>query len=370
MERNRKDRERYQKMASEKKAALIAKKVEYKKTLPAEKMEEYREKRRVPADKRKYDVSENWILHDDARGDINVNPQWNPLLHRLKKKVDAHKSAWAIKCKRIEDWEKAGGLYPSPNIQDKMAITELFIKIMHIKGRRCVQCGNDKMWDFSWRITRKDDFWAMVPFQKKAYEHALRNLELYDVYCLHCAWDISLPTFYWVFGEKSPRNSDKPMHDMYGPRYYNWNKLVQEMYPKGWYELTDKIKRGELKSLSCQIINAKGQKIDSILRRKEFFTWVRLTPRDFHCLVMEEAGQFYMDNFPGIEFRHVGWNNPEEDLSHSRRREPKLMTDDLKRWILATPLGPHRLLTDDGWNIPVPDLPVPEKDLVRKGIYC
>lgn len=368
--RNAQRRERYSRLNAGKKAAIIAKASEYREALPEDRKEAIRERRRIPDELR--GGSKNFILHTEGQEDVEVSEAMTPLLNRLKKKIDAHKIAWAAKCKRIIEWREAGEKYPWPSAQDKMVITELFAKIMHIKGRRCCQCGCYNMWDFSWRITRKDDFWAFQPFQKKTYENILRDPAAYDIYCLHCAWDLSIYTFYYIFGPRSPRNEPtrvrEPNWNIGGPRYANWDKIWPIMYPPTWEALSAKIKRGEIKSMSCTMINAKGQRIDTFLKKKGFHTWVKNTPRDFNCMVMEEVGQFYMDTYPAGDWRYVGWNDPADDLSNSRRREPKLMTDDLKRWLLATPMGPHMNL-DGTWNQTPPQTPVPEADLLRKGIY-
>lgn len=362
----------YKNIDPEKKAAIIAKQIERNNNRTAEQIAAYRAKQRVPKELQGGQLGEilkDFVLHDDVRGDINIHPSWTPTLTRLDKKVKAHKKAWATKCERIVAWEKAGGWYPSPNIQDKIETTELFAKIMHIKGRRCVQCGTHDMHDFNWRITRKDDFWAFVPFQKSAYQTVFRNLDKYDIYCPICAFDISLFTFYWVFGPKSPRlNPGCPEQDIGGPKYQNWNKIWPTMYPVGNEALMNKIRRGAIKSISCQMINGKGQQIDSIIRKKKFHSDVKLEPRDFHCLIMEEVGQLYIDNFPKGFWKGVGWDPPMNNIGRSRERNPKLMSDDLKNFILTVPMGPH-IQWGGTWNVEPPPTPVPEKDLQRRGWY-
>lgn len=294
---------------------------------------------------------ENGILHwkrvkfTDENGEVHYfydDESWN-FVTRKERKIKAHKDRWLAYIKRLQDHWLAGDKYPGVYAQDKIKVTELFAKVLHIKGRRCKQCGCHNMWDFSWKITLARDVMAWQPFKESTFQRALRNPEEFDLYCIRCSWDISLWAFYWVFSPYSLRNNPEgPAKSIGGPRYDNWDRIFPVMYPAGWDAISGRIKRGIIKSLTCQIVGPGGYKIDTFLRKNQFHGWAKFQTHDFHHSTMQEVAALYMDNFPDLEYRMMGHESIEIDITYVRRRKACFMSEDLRRFILTTPMGPHR----------------------------
>lgn len=340
------------------KEARKAKALERYHNLPKEKKVEIVVQAKEKREQKRTETQQRWIKTDCFSQFPNFNFEPNPdtyaMVRRLERKIKARKKAKDLYWNRIQEWKKqdpayytegpkCAGLYPHPHAQDKIVVTELFAKFLHIKGRRCKQCGCHNMWDFSWKITLAKDVLAWQYFSLHNLTSMLKNPEAYDLYCVRCSWDISLWAFSWIFSPYSLRNNPtRAPYSIGGPGYENWDKIFPEMYPAGWGPITDRIKSGALQSLSCQIVGPGGYKIDTILRKKEWNGKVKFFTHDFHHSTMQEVAALYMDNFPEMEYRMVGHHNIEEDITYVRRRKNPFMSEDLRQFLLNTPMGPHR----------------------------
>lgn len=298
------------------------------------------------------------FLQADGTWIRNYNPDPEFYLFHKRKQVqmDARKAALQARMDRVTAWRREdpayydpelgpdwAGLYPMPKTQDRIKTTELFAKVLHIKGRRCKQCGCHNMWDFSWKITRADDLLAWQYFSDANLTAILKDPNAYDIYCIKCSWDLSLWAFSWIFSPYSHRNDPtRKLRTLEGTPYEGWDEIFQQMYPAGWDSITARIKSGAIKSLSCQVVGPKGHKIDTILRKKEWHGYVKFTTHNFHASTMQEVAALYMDNFPEMEYRMIGHNNIEEDITYVRRRKSLFMSEDLRQFLLNTPMGPHR----------------------------
>lgn len=286
--RNAKRREAYAKLDLEKKLAVqkAAKEQGYKRKKPT-----------VPRT--------SWLQQPDGTWKELTHLDWVKWIDRKKKKMDAHKKVFMAKLDRYQAWQRAGGLFPWPNLQDKAEVSKLFVRIMHLLGRKCCHCQDWKMFDFSWRLTRKDDFLAFVPFRKDAYEKVLKNIDQYCVYCLRCAFDLRIYTFAWIFDPRSPRNNPNVTRYTFGDKYPNWHKYCATIYPPS-RELFDRIRDGRVKSLTCGIIGPDGHFMETFIRKNQYYGWVGSQPRDFSWHTLDQARHFYTRLNPSADVSFWG----------------------------------------------------------------
>jgi hypothetical protein len=312
-ERNRKQRERYAKLDSEAKAKVIRRVMDRQVSLTVEQRELKKKTQRKPKVPKL-----SYIKMPDGTWKELTHPDWEKWIARKKKKMDAHKRTFMSKLDRIQAWQQAGGLFPWPNLIDKMEVTRLWIRIAHLLGRKCCQCQDWKMFDFSWRLTHKDDFLAFVPFKKEAYEQVLRNINDYELYCLRCAFDLRIFTFGWIFSPYSSRNNGLEPVYTGGPKYPNWTAKWPIMYPPG-RALYDKIRAREIKSLTCGIIGPDGNFLETFIRKNQYYGWVGLQPRDFSWHTMDQARHFYSRLNPSVDVDFWGAGREDgRDLSEAK----------------------------------------------------
>lgn len=336
-ELNAKRRERYANLGSEHKAKIQSKALETYHS----RSEDQKQARRL---KEKQPILHNW--RDTDTGTI-LPSSWDEKLTGIKRRMDARKSRLMKKLDRYTAWRKAGGLFPWPSLEDKMVATRLFLKIMHIKGRRCTHCGSKNFVDYNWRITRNDDFLAFVGFKTRDYERVLKNMDDYSVYCFKCAWDIAFFSFCWIFDPRSPRNSDKyPNKSIGGPKYRNWDKIWPVMYPPTHRALCDKIIRGEIKSLTCGIIMPDGRFKETFVRKNQYYNWVKFEPRQLSFHVTDQARHFYQKLRPEVQC--CWWGDGAEtgfrDLSIEKIGQD-FVGDDLRRFLTEVPPGWQEMKT-------------------------
>jgi hypothetical protein len=276
-----------------------------------------------------------YLTKDDGKQVVLDDPEMVQWLNRLNLNVRRKKAKFQNRIERIQAWRDAGGLYPSPNIQDKMEITELFAKIAHILGRRCCQCGDWKVFDWSWRITRKDDFLAFVHFTKRDYERVLQQPSDYCMYCIRCTFDLRIFTFSWLFSPYSNRNSACTVsNDIGGERYANWRIIWPAMYPHDT-ELFRRIRQGYIKSLTCGIRGPDGNFLPTFLRKSQYYGWVGLQPRDLHPIVMARVAAEYSRLNPSTDTDFWGIGR---DFNRDNKSDIDI-TDGLKRFLKEIPPG-------------------------------
>lgn len=241
------------------------------------------------------------LRNEDGSTRTIDNPEMVEWLYQIDLRIKRRKSRFQNRIDRIQAWVKAGGLYPWPSLQDKMDLTRTWHQIATILGRKCCQCGTTKVFDFSWRLTRKDDFLAFVPFKKEAYDRVLRAPNEYCLYCIHCTFDLRIFTFAWIFSPYSPRNNPalEPCH-IAGPKYADWNSgRWREMYPHD-AELIQRIRQGRIKSLTCGIRKG-GKFINTFIRKNQYYGWAGLQPRDLAWETMEEIRSEESRRNPSID---------------------------------------------------------------------
>lgn len=302
-ERNRKRRERYAQLDLASKERLLREQAHYRVKLSPEERQ-----RREDARVSRSSGSTFSLTNPDGSVLPITNPDMVAHLQRAEARVSTRKTSFQKKIDRIQAWRDDGGGFPWPSLQDKAEITCLWIKIAHLLGRKCHQCGESENWDFSWRITRKDDFLAFVPFQKAAYTKVLRDPDQYCIYCLHCSFDLRLLCFSYIFSPHSPRNAPTVEHgDFVGPRFADWAALLPAMYPRGFEQLANRIECGAIKSLSCGIKGPHGRFVRTFIRKNQFHAWVGLQPRDFswHCMV--QVREFYSRLNPSVDCDYWGF---------------------------------------------------------------
>lgn len=276
-----------------------------------------------------------FLTKEDGKQVTIDDPDMVAWLHRLDLKVRRKKTRFQNRIDRIQAWRDAGGLYPSPNIQDKMDTTELWARIAHILGRRCVQCGDWKVFDFSWRITRKDDFLAFVHFTKEDYEQVLRSHKDYCLYCPTCTFDLRIFTFSWLFSPYSTRNTGGNIApDLGGERYANWRVIWPAMYPEN-AKLFPKIRQGYIRSLTCGIRGPDGNFLPTFLRKSQYYGWVGLQPRDLSPITMARVAAEYSRLNPSTDTDFWGIGR---DFNETNQSDIDI-SDGLKRFLKEIPPG-------------------------------
>lgn len=249
--RNKRRRETYKKLDSEDKARLAKSKASSRSQMSVEQKEAELSKQRT---RQRTDPASQTT---------------SPMLARMQ----ARQSKWVKATAELQQWREAGGGFPWPNLQKKAHVTNLWVQIAHQLGRICRNCGTTTEFDFSWRLTRKDDFLAFVPFQKKAYEQVLKNPDNYIIACVVCSFNKRINSFASLF---SPR--DGKLAGISGT-----DDSI----------LKDRVRRGDIRSLTFGIRNSHGQFIPTFIRKNQFHGWVGLQPRDFSWHVMVQAREFY-----------------------------------------------------------------------------
>jgi hypothetical protein len=292
-----------------------------------------------------------YLTKEDGKQVTIEDPDMVAWLHKLDLRVRRKKTRFQNRIDRIQAWRDAGGLYPSPNIQDKMEVTELWAKIAHVLGRRCCQCGDWKVFDFSWRITRQDDFLAFVHFTKEDYEKVLLRPTDFVMYCIRCSYDLRLFTFSWLFSPYSPRNSGVDIApDLGGELYENWRIIWPAMYPAD-KELFPRIRQGYIKSLTCGIRGPNGQFLPTFLRKSQYYGWVGLQPRDLSPITMARVAAEYSRRYPSTDTDFWGIGR---DFNNSNKSDIDI-SDNLKRFLKEIPPGWQKQRNENQSSHPSPE---------------
>lgn len=205
----------------------------------------------------------------------------HPEIDRLIRKVGRRKMAFQRRMDRIMEWRKSGAKFPWPNLQDKMELTERYMQVLHTLERRCSLCKTHKCFDFSWRITRRDDLLAFVPFSLPALKQVLLHPKQYEIFCHVCAFNVKLWAFAWIF---SPKSLSPFPHTQ-----AEWNARLATMYPKNRIELYQKIDQGTISSLIYKQRLADGKYHPTFLRKNHWYDYTVESPRDLCLLTCEAA---------------------------------------------------------------------------------
>lgn len=266
-----KKRVKYAALPKEDKQKLIDAVTERRASLPEEQKEEEKAKRRLQCPKQ-------YFVHKSTGNVTITDPSMVALLWKLDKRQQRRKAAFDGRMKEIQEWRDAGGLFPWPNLKKKMHATQLFLQAKVAMGGRCANCGTDEgPLEWCWRISPKTDFLAFVGSSVADMERVLAAPDKYEMHCLHCAMDLKLYVFAWIFSPYSLRNGGR-IANPFGPKYPSWPEKMLWMYPIG-NALFDRIDSGEIKSLKHKLVTATGKVITKFLRKVHYYSTIGSYPR-------------------------------------------------------------------------------------------
>lgn len=301
------------------------------KSLSAEQKDAIRKRRKELYASKVSESKKQWFMvNQDGSTTQVMNKDMNNHLDHTATKVRRHQTAFNKRLEEIQKWRDEGGLFPWPNLKKKMEVTRLWVRIAHTLGRKCSECGTIEVFDFSWRLTRKDDFLAFVPFQKEAYEKVLAAPEQYELFCIKCCFDLRIFTFSWIFSPYSPRNGGHV--DIVGDTYRSWPRRWLEMYPAE-PELTKRIREGRIKSLTCGMRGPDGNFLPTFVRKSTWHSHVGVTPRDLAFHVMAQAGEYYSRLNPSVSVRNWGLGSETDARLTESKSGYDALGEDLKRFL-------------------------------------
>jgi len=269
---NEKRRQKYAALDEEKKEAKIEASKQRYASLSDEQKEEELRKRRIKCPER--------YLLSNAIGTETVieNPDMVKKLWELDKRAQRRKAAFESRMKETQEWLDAGGLFPWPSMRRKIEATRLFLQVKEALGCKCANCGTSECLEFCWRISPKQDYLAFVGSRLEDMQRVLKNPSQYEMFCLHCALELKLWCFAWIFSPYSLRNDPIAGLDPFGPKYPGWLEKAKWMYPPG-KAIEERIDNGAIKSLQYKVRYKDGSMIYGFLRKVQYYSTIGSYPR-------------------------------------------------------------------------------------------